>query len=176
MKTLGDWLTSARARAALSAGRSSLVLVTTAVSAAGLTAVAGSAPAGAAGTAGSALARTGPPGDEVTISQDDLRTGWDRGEPALALATVKGGSFGQIFSTAVNGSVYGQPLVIGSTLIATTENNWVYGLDAATGAVLWQTWLGTPYHITYCDDRVRRLPRRLAVAAGAAVRRRGEDQ
>jgi hypothetical protein len=126
----------------------------TAVSAAGLTAVTGSGPAGAAATAPSALARTGPPGDEVTVSQNDLRTGWDPGEPALTPAAVEGGSFGQIFSTPVNGSVYGQPLVVGSTLIATTENNWVYGLNAATGAVLWQTFLGTPYHITYCTDVV----------------------
>jgi outer membrane protein assembly factor BamB len=126
------------------------VLVVTAVFAAGLTAVTGSA----AATASSAPARTGPPGDEVTISQNDLRTGWDPNEPALTPAAVEGGSFGQIFSTAVNGSVYGQPLVVGSTLIATTENNWVYGLDAATGAVLWKTFLGTPYHITYCQDLV----------------------
>src|SRR5215831_17048284 len=150
MKPLGNWVTSARARTALTARKSMRVLVVTAVSAAGLTAVAGSA----AATASGALARTGPPGDEVTISQNDLRTGWDPNEPALTPAAVKGGSFGQIFSTAVNGSVYGQPLVIGSTLIAATENNWVYGLDAATGAVLWQTFLGTPYNITYCKDIV----------------------
>jgi hypothetical protein len=154
MKALGDWVISARALAALSVRRSFVVFLVMAFAAAGLTAVAGSGPARAAATAPGAPTRTGPSGDEVTISQDDLRTGWDRDEPALAPATVKGGSFGQIFSTAVNGSVYGQPLVIGSTVIATTENNWVYGLDAATGAVLWQTWLGPPYHITFCADLV----------------------
>jgi outer membrane protein assembly factor BamB len=150
MKPLGNWVTSARARTALTARKSMRVLVVTAVSVAGLTAVAGSA----AATASSALARTGPPGDEVTVSQNDLRTGWDPNEPTLTPAAVKGGSFGQIFSTAVNGSVYGQPLVIGSTVIAATENNWVYGLNAATGAVLWQTFLGTPYNITFCKDIV----------------------
>jgi outer membrane protein assembly factor BamB len=154
MNSLGDWVTLARARASLSARRSVAVLGVTAVATAGLTAVAGSGPAGAVATARSALARTGPSNDEVTISQDDLRTGWDPNEPALTPAAVKGGSFGQIFSTAVNGSVYGQPLVVGGTLIATTENNWVYGLNAATGAVLWKTFLGTPYHITYCNDLV----------------------
>ena len=152
MKSLGNRVISARARAALGVRRSFLVLVVTAVSAAGLTAVAGSAPAGAAATARSALARTGPSHDEATISQDGLRTGWDPNEPALTPAAVEGGSFGQVFSTAVNGSVYGQPLVVGSTVIATTENNWVYGLNAATGAVLWKTNLGTPYHITTCAD------------------------
>src|SRR6516225_5834217 len=139
MNALGNWVTSACTRAALDARRSFTVLLVAAVSAAGLTAVAGSAPAGAAAAARSVQSRTGPSNDEVTISQDDLRTGWDPNEPALTPAAVKGGSFGQIFSTAVNGSVYGQPLVVGSTLIATTENNWVYGLDAATGAVLWKT-------------------------------------
>jgi len=153
MKSLGDRV-SARARAALSARKSFSVLAVTAVSAAGLTAVAASGPAGAATAAHSTLARAGPSNDEATISQDDLRTGWDPNEPALTPAAVKGGSFGQIFSTAVNGSVYGQPLVVGKTLIATTENNWVYGLDATTGAVLWKTALGTPYHITTCPDLV----------------------
>jgi hypothetical protein len=148
MRPLGNWVTSARARTALAARRSFWVLAVTAVSAAGLTAVT----ATAAATAPSAPARTGPPGDEGTISQNDLRTGWDPNEPALTPAAVKGGSFGQIFSTAVNGSVFGQPLVIGGTLIAATENNWVYGLDAATGAVRWKTFLGTPYHITTCTD------------------------
>jgi hypothetical protein len=88
--------------------------------------------------------------DEVTVSQDDLRTGWDPAEPAMTPADVK--TFGQLFSTPVNGEVYAQPLVIGSTVIVATENDMVYGLDAATGAVQWQTSLGTPYHITSCTD------------------------
>jgi len=88
--------------------------------------------------------------DEVTASQDDLRTGWDPAEPAMTPADVK--TFGQLFSTPVNGQVYAQPLVIGSTVIVATENDMVYGLDAATGAVQWQTSLGTPYHITSCSD------------------------
>ena len=91
--------------------------------------------------------------DEVTVSQDGLRTGWDSSEPALTPATVSGGSFGELFSTAVNGQVYGQPLVVGSTVIVATENDWVYGLDAATGAVKWSVSLGTPWAIgTVCGD------------------------
>ena len=88
--------------------------------------------------------------DEVTVSQNDLRTSWDRAETAMTPADVK--TFGQLFSTPVNGQVYAQPLVIGSTVIVATENDMVYGLDAATGAVQWQTSLGTPYHITSCTD------------------------
>ncbi len=41
-------------------------------------------------------------------------------------------------------AVYGEPLVVGSTLIVATEGNQVYGLDARTGGVRWQQGLGTP--------------------------------
>jgi outer membrane protein assembly factor BamB len=112
-----------------------------------LTLAAGPDVAGAvAGGAHTAAVRA----DEVTVSQDDLRTGWDPAEPAMTPADVK--TFGQLFSTAVNGQVYAQPLVVGSTVIVATETDNVYGLDAATGAVLWHTSLGTPYHITSCSD------------------------
>ena len=43
-----------------------------------------------------------------------------------------------------DGAVYGQPLVIGNRLLAATENDTVYGLDAATGAQLWSQHVGTP--------------------------------
>jgi hypothetical protein len=93
--------------------------------------------------------------DEVTVSQNDLRTSWDQSEPTLTPAAVSGGNFGQLFSTPVNGSVYGQPLVVGSTVIVTTENDWVYGLDAASGAVDWSVSLGTPWAIgSVCGDLV----------------------
>lgn len=97
--------------------------------------------------------RTAPArADDVTASQDLLRTGWDRHEPKLSPSVVSGGSFGQVFSTAVSGQVYAQPLVIGSTVIVATENDWVYGLNAATGAVKWQVSLGTPWAITKSED------------------------
>ena len=85
-------------------------------------------------------------------SQNDLRNGWDPNEPALTQSAVAGGHFGQVFKTAVNGQVYAQPLVIGNTVIVATETDWVYGLNATTGAIVWKTSLGTPYHITSCDD------------------------
>jgi outer membrane protein assembly factor BamB len=40
--------------------------------------------------------------------------------------------------------VYGEPLVVGSTLVVATEGNRVLGLDARTGAVRWRTHLGKP--------------------------------
>ena len=90
--------------------------------------------------------------DDVTASLNKLRTGWDPGEPKLSPSTVAGGTFNRVFSTAVNGQVYAQPIVVGSTLIVATENDWVYGLNAATGAVKWKLSLGTPYNITWCSD------------------------
>jgi outer membrane protein assembly factor BamB len=45
----------------------------------------------------------------------------------------------------VNGPVYAQPLVAGSTVIVATENNWVYGLNAQTGQVNWSEQVGTPF-------------------------------
>ena len=57
-----------------------------------------------------------------------------------------------MFDTAVVGQVYAQPLVVGSTVIVATEEDYVYGLNAATGAVKWATHLGTPYAITSCGD------------------------
>src|SRR5712691_7065961 len=155
MKTLGKWTISARVRTVVGARKSFSVLVVTAVSAAGLAAVAGAGPAGAAPIRAAGhhhAASSGPAGNETGVSQNDLRNGWDPNEPALTPAAVQGGQFGRIFKTAVNGQVYGQPLVIGNTLVVATENDWVYGLNATTGAVLWKTSLGTPFHITTCND------------------------
>ena len=55
------------------------------------------------------------------------------------------GTFGQLFSTSVNGQVYAQPVVAGNTVIVATENDWLYGLNAATGAIDWSRQLGTPW-------------------------------
>ncbi len=48
------------------------------------------------------------------------------------------------WSRRLDGAVYGQPLIIGGTVIAATENDTVYALQRATGRVLWRTRLGTP--------------------------------
>jgi polyvinyl alcohol dehydrogenase (cytochrome) len=45
---------------------------------------------------------------------------------------------------ALDGEVYGQPLVYGAYVYAATENDSVYKLDAATGAVVWSEHLATP--------------------------------
>jgi len=44
----------------------------------------------------------------------------------------------------LDGAVYAQPIVVGSSIIAATENNTVFALRADTGAVIWQRHLGAP--------------------------------
>jgi polyvinyl alcohol dehydrogenase (cytochrome) len=44
----------------------------------------------------------------------------------------------------LDGEIYAQPLVYGSYVYVATENDWVYKLNAATGAVVWPQHLGTP--------------------------------
>lgn len=90
--------------------------------------------------------------DENTISQDSLRTGWDPNETGLSPSVVRGATFGTLpgFPVKLNGQIYAQPLVVGTTVIVATENDKVYGINGATGAIRWSRTLGTPYHITTC--------------------------
>jgi hypothetical protein len=94
--------------------------------------------------------------NETTISGNNLRDGWDQSEAGSSLlpATLKGGTFGELFAAQVDGQVYAQPIVVGGTLIVATENDWAYGLDPATGAVQWSTQLGTPWPAAaeHCND------------------------
>jgi len=45
---------------------------------------------------------------------------------------------------ALDGVIWGQPLVYGSNVYVATENDTVYALNASTGAVVWQKHLATP--------------------------------
>ncbi len=81
--------------------------------------------------AGQALA------EGITNSGDDLRDGWYPEESSLTPQLLSGGTFGQLWSTSVEGQVYAQPLLANGTLLVATENNKVYGLDPATGALRW---------------------------------------
>ncbi len=48
------------------------------------------------------------------------------------------------WDTALDGAVYGQPIVVGDAVIAATEGDTVYALDLATGHERWHRNLGTP--------------------------------
>src|SRR5213593_2963183 len=63
------------------------------------------------------------------------------------------------FDGTISGNVYAQPLYIeggpnGPMVIATTESNNVYALNATTGTVIWQRNLGTPVPLSdlFCGN------------------------
>ncbi|MGI9157687.1 MAG: PQQ-binding-like beta-propeller repeat protein [Marmoricola sp.] len=60
------------------------------------------------------------------------------------VATGPTGRLQQAWTKGLSGQVYGEPLVIGSTLVVATEKNYVYGLDARTGHQRWRATLGEP--------------------------------
>jgi hypothetical protein len=92
--------------------------------------------------------------DEVTVSQDQARTGWDPHEPGLSPQAVSSPSFGKLFEAPVDGQVYAQPLVVGKSLIVATEKDNVYSLNAQTGAENWKLSLGPswPASASGCGD------------------------
>ena len=47
-------------------------------------------------------------------------------------------------SPALDGQLYGEPLVSDGRVFVATENDTVYALSPTTGAVVWSTHLGTP--------------------------------
>ena len=77
------------------------------------------------------------PADWPTYHHDNERSG-----VAPQLAPV--GSLDQAWQAPLDGAVYGQPLLIGARLIAATEQDTVYALDADSGTTLWKTSLGEP--------------------------------
>jgi Abnormal spindle-like microcephaly-assoc'd, ASPM-SPD-2-Hydin len=76
---------------------------------------------------------------------DTLRTDWDSSEAKLSVGSVLSSDFGQLFATQLDGQIYAQPLVVGNTVLVSTENDWAYGLDAATGHIKWSRNFGAPW-------------------------------
>src|ERR1700730_8531929 len=72
-----------------------------------------------------------------TYHGDAARTGNDTTEPGLL--PIKAA-----WSSALDGAVYGQPLVYNGRVSAATEHNSVYGLDAHDGRILWHFNAGPP--------------------------------
>ena len=72
-----------------------------------------------------------------TYHGNAARTGNDTSEPSLLPAH-------RAWTTGLDQSVYGQPVVFAGRVIAATENDTVYALDAHDGRVLWRVHVGTP--------------------------------
>ena len=72
-----------------------------------------------------------------TYHRNDARTGLDPTSPPL-------GQVRQKWTTQIDGQLYAEPLVAGGRVLAATEGNSLYALDAGTGRMLWRVRLGTP--------------------------------
>jgi polyvinyl alcohol dehydrogenase (cytochrome) len=94
----------------------------------------------AATSAASAPANSSPASQQAdwpTYDRTADRSGVSVSSPAM-------GTVRPSWTATVDGTVYAQPLVVGSQVIVATENDSVYALDASTGAVRWSRHLATP--------------------------------
>jgi outer membrane protein assembly factor BamB len=72
-----------------------------------------------------------------TYHASNARQGFDPQEARLAPTT-------QAWRAALDGAVYGQPVVANGLVYVATENDTVYALSAHDGHVVWQRHVGTP--------------------------------
>ena len=88
-----------------------------------------------------------------TQHYDNSRTGANLQETVLNTANVNVNTFGKLFTMAVDGSTYAQPLympgltvngAIHNVLYVATMENSLYAFDADNGATLWKKNYGTP--------------------------------
>jgi hypothetical protein len=79
--------------------------------------------------------------DWTTYHADAARTGYiaDMPDPRR---------LSSLWNRPLDGAVYAEPLVIGGEVIVATENDSLYALDTATGAVRWHTSVGTPVSLS----------------------------
>jgi YVTN family beta-propeller protein len=75
--------------------------------------------------------------DWPTFGHDVGRSGNAPGFPNITQPAIA-------WQKPLDGAVYGQPIVLGNTVFAATENDTVYALDTSSGAVRWSKHVGTP--------------------------------
>ncbi len=89
----------------------------------------------------------------TTYHNDNARTGQNTLETILTPSALQPYKFGKLFSVAVDGQVYAEPLILSNVSIGggthnvvyvATENDSVYAIDASTGTIYWSRSLGSP--------------------------------
>lgn len=99
-------------------------------------------------------------GESVYTYHNDInRTGWNASETTLTTKNVKSARFGQLAATTLDGLVDAQPLFVEGQSIGTygirnvayvaTENDTLYAIDGASGAVLLSRNFGAPVPDSY---------------------------
>ena len=102
----------------------------------------------------------------LTQHNDNFRTGANLNESVLTVSNVNTNQFGKLFSRAVDGQIYAQPLYVSGLVISNklrnvvyvcTEHNSVYAFDAddpIASNALWSVNLGptTPASELICND------------------------
>lgn len=106
----------------------------------------------------------------TTYHNDNARTGQNLAETSLTPANVNSTQFGKLFSVAVDGYVYAQPLYLSNVAInggthnvvyVATEHDSLYAIDADNGTIYWQVGFIPPGGSTVssnsdagCDDLI----------------------
>lgn len=89
-----------------------------------------------------------PDGDLLTYDYDNSRSGDDPADIAM-----KGLSASPAWNDdSLDGAVFGEPLVYGSTVYVATENDTLYAIAATTGHVLWQLHVGAAISLSVVDS------------------------
>ena len=119
----------------------------------------------------------------LTQHNDNFRTGANLNEFVLTVSNVSTSQFGKVFTRAVDGQIYAQPLYVNGLTISNklhnvvyvaTEHNSVYAFDAddpVASNALWHVNLGTSVpiaDINGCSD----LQPEIGITATPVMRRR----
>ena len=134
-----------RRRSVVVAGVGAVLLV-----AAGCTSGTTAGPAGATSAAASSAASTSASapgqGSATTAGQAADWPTYDRtaGRSGVSVSSPAPGVVRRSWTSAVDGVVYAQPLIVGAEVIVATENDTVYALDSSSGAVRWSRHLAAP--------------------------------
>jgi outer membrane protein assembly factor BamB len=110
---------------------------------------------GSGGGGGGTSTGSAPPAKTLTSAPGDTSQGghptaaWpaygrDFARTGVAAGVATAGALHVSWRAQLDGAVYGQPLLVGSLVIAATENDSIYALDSSTGKVVWRTNVGTP--------------------------------